>query len=113
MSEPRVAQPRRGLQLCIAGFLIALQIALAFVALTEPRPARYGWQMYSSRTEMPQVWAIDGDAVRRIFPADALVNGRADLDWISLVRDRGCELTDADEVRFRLPDGTEGGLRCR
>jgi hypothetical protein len=91
---------------------LVIQVVVAGWALAGDRPGRYGWQMYSAAVEVPRLWAVDGDDEREATVTELLVHPRGDIDWAALVRDRGCELVDADEIRYELPDGTRGSLEC-
>jgi len=40
--------------------LLLLQVGIPVVQLGQPRPARFGWQMFSGVRRWPQFWAVDG-----------------------------------------------------
>jgi hypothetical protein len=103
----------RGGLLAAVAIAPAVQVVVAAWALTGERPERYGWQMYSAAAELPRLWAVDGDDEREVALTETLVHPRGDIDWTALVRERGCELVDADEIRYELPDGSRGSLECR
>jgi hypothetical protein len=96
----------------VVGIGLLLELVVAAVAFTAPRPGRFGWQMYSAVPYVPAVWlTIDG----REEPFDlseALVNSRAEIDYVSLVRDRGCEMGATDMVRIELADGSFERVTC-
>lgn len=112
-SSSRLAgsQPRRG-WLALVAVGLALQVAVAAAALTEGRPARYGWQMYSGVPFNPPAWSIHGSDARELDERDSLVHARAEIDRVLLLRERGCELVDADAIRFELSDGTSETVAC-
>jgi hypothetical protein len=112
MSDAPRTAGRRG-PLAAVAIGLAIQVVVAAWALTGERPGRYGWQMYSTAVEVPRLWAIHGDDEREVTVTETLVHPRGDIDWAALVRDQGCELVEADEIRYELPDGTRGSQRCR
>lgn len=61
---------------------LALQIAVPLVQLASPRPARFGWHMWTARKESPQFLVVLHDGTTR--PADlsahvGLSRGEMDL----------------------------------
>lgn len=112
-SEHVEPAPRRPAGLTLVVVALALQIAVAALALTEPRPARYGWQMYSAVPYTPVAWILRGDEERDLAVNDLFVSGRAEIDRVALLRDQGCDLVEADEIRFQLPDGRSETVMCR
>lgn len=105
------ADPRRGLMLLVA-IGLALELVVAVIVFTAPRPGRFGWQMYSAVPFIPSVWAMVDGAEQPIELGESLVNSRAEIDFIGLARDRGCEIVRADAVRIELPDGTFETVDC-
>ena len=91
---------------------LALELVVAAIVFTAPRPGRFGWQMYSAVPFIPSVWATVDGAEQPIELGEALVNSRAEIDFIGLARDRGCEIVRADAVRIELPDGTFETVDC-
>jgi hypothetical protein len=64
----------------MAAFL-AVQIAVPLVRLWAPRPARFGWHMYSSVRSQPRFATVSVDgSVTAVRSADFLGNPRGDLD---------------------------------
>jgi hypothetical protein len=104
--------PRRRGALAIVALGLVMQVFVAAGALTGDRPARYGWQMYSAAVEMPRLWVVDGEEEREVSLIDTLVQPRGDIDWAALVRERGCDLVDAEAIRYELADGTRATLEC-
>ena len=105
------ANPRRGLMLLVA-IGLALELVVAAIVFTAPRPGRFGWQMYSAVPYIPTVWATVDGAEQPIELAEVLINSRAEIDFVGLARDRGCEIAGADEVRIELIDGTFETVDC-
>jgi len=86
---------------------------MAAVAFADQRPARYGWQMYSSMPNNPPAWSINAGEERELSVSDLPVHGRAEIDYAALLRDRGCDLVEADAIRFEGADGTLETVECR
>ena len=62
----------------IAAFMV-LAVAIPTVALLSPRPARFGWQMYSVAYPAPRAWVQASDGSTREFDlADRMAVLRAD-----------------------------------
>jgi hypothetical protein len=95
----------------VAAVLIS-ELVVATAMLAAPRPAPYGWQMYSAVPYNPPAWAVI-DGIERSINAEAyLVHGRAEINRLAVLRTRGCELTRADGIRIRLPDGSIDEVTC-
>ena len=105
------AGPRRGLMLLVA-IGLALELVVAAVVFTAPRPGRFGWQMYSAVPYIPAAWATVDGAEQPLDVGGLLVNARAEIDFVGLARDRGCEIVRADAVRIELADGTLVTVDC-
>ena len=71
----------------IAVFMV-LAVAIPTVALLSPRPARFGWQMYSVAYPAPRAWLQASDGSTREFDlADRMAALRADTaDPVSVGR---------------------------
>lgn len=104
---------RRQAWLALVVVALVLQSAVAAVALTEPRPARYAWQMYSAVPYTPPAWTVRGNEERGLAVNELFVRGRAEIDRVVLLRDQGCDLVEADAIRFELPDGRAETVTCR
>lgn len=86
----------------VAAAMIAfllVQLAIPALALSEPRPARFGWQMYTAVPTLPtvRIEAADGS----LSPVDLgglVARGRADADFSSALADHLCATTDAAAV---------------
>lgn len=62
--------------------LATLQIALPAQATLEPRPARFGWQMYSTMSHVPEVWTEDTTgSLTPVEVAPLMGDGRAEIHW--------------------------------
>ena len=61
---------------------LALQIAVPIAKLWEPRPARFGWHMFSGVAPPPRFEVVLADgSTREAAPADHYGNPRADLRY--------------------------------
>lgn len=84
-------------------FVIA-QVVIAAVALTEPRPARFGWQMYTAVPAPPTVHLEAADGRLNAVDLEALMaRGRADADLSTALADHLCTTTDAAAVLLGPP----------
>lgn len=97
----------------IAGFLV-VQVAVPGIALFGPRPARFGWHMYSALPPVPQVWLVHADGTEEEVDLSRLfVVQRAEIDYADAVRSRLCRLAGAAEIRMRRASGDETeSIRC-
>ena len=104
-------------QLCfvLAAFFMAAQIGVATYQLSKPRPARFGWQMYSGIREALAYGVVSGDgSVEWVQRADYFGNFRIDLDDIV---EPAAELMcsrrpDATAVRANYLGGAQRDVAC-
>jgi hypothetical protein len=60
------ATPQRPRALTFAlGLFVALQIAVPVAQLRQPRPAHFGWQMFSGFRPIPTYWIVLADGSQR------------------------------------------------
>lgn len=105
--------PARRAALAGVTVALALQVAVATAALAQPRPAHYGWQMYSATQPVPDAWAVSAGTASPIDIGALLVHDRAEIDFAEMLRVHGCERTGADAVRIELPDRSLEEVICR
>jgi hypothetical protein len=105
------ADPRRGLMILVA-IGLALELVVAAIVFTAPRPGRFGWQMYSAVPYIPAAWAVVDGTEQPLDVADMLVNSRAEIDFVAFVRERACAMAGADELRIELNDGSFEQVDC-
>jgi hypothetical protein len=68
-----------GLLVLIVG---VVQVGVPVASLLEPRPSRFGWQMYSGLTRAPVVSVEDETGDLRLVDAGPLIGeGRAEIRW--------------------------------
>jgi hypothetical protein len=93
--------------LAIAAFMgvfLAWQLAVPAVALLADRPARFGWQMYSARPELPKAWTVDESGVETPIEMDRVfAQLRAEIDFGESLRAALCQSSGAVEVRVEDP----------
>jgi hypothetical protein len=107
-----MARPRRG-WFAVVAVGLAVQVVVAGAALIEPRPARYGWQMYSGMPVNPPAWSVVDGEQHELRINDLLLHPRAEIDRVALLRNRACELTGADAIRFEPASGPVETVECR
>ena len=80
--EDYAARARKATAALLVAAFLTLQIGIPLAQLRQPRPARFGWQMFSGVREQPRVWTIRADGSSQ--PVDLLRysgNPRGDLDY--------------------------------
>lgn len=105
-------RPRHG-WLALVAVILAVQLVLAVVALASGPATRYGWHMYAAVPYVPETVAIVDGAERRFDLREMVLHPRIEIDYVALLRERGCELAGADAIRFELANGTEETVTCR
>jgi len=108
----RRARPRWG-GIALVALALAAQVIIASVALAEPQAARYGWQMYAAVPYIPPAWATSDGEELPFEPGKVIIHPRIEIDYVSLTRERGCELSGADAIRLELADGSQETMSCR
>jgi hypothetical protein len=85
--------------------VLALQIAVPLVQLATPRPARFGWHMWSARRKLSRFLVVTRDGTTR--PADLaahVVFGRGEMDLDTALPPHLCRVVpDAAAVEIRSP----------
>lgn len=88
--------------LLIAAFVV-LAVLVPALALGQPRPARFGWQMYSVAQAAPQAWLQSADgSVREYDLAAGLAVLRADIADPQVMGKRLCQETNTNAVLVEL-----------
>ena len=93
---------------------LAVQIALPVYRLLQPRPTRFGWQMYSAASVPSRVWIMSGDRLQEISPGSYIGNFRADLEWERYALPHLCRVrSQATAIRYFMPlDSAVREYRC-
>lgn len=94
---------------------LLLQILLPMWQLTQPRPARFGWQMYAGVSQPANFLAVYADGERPIDLSEYLVRTRGDVQTGTVIPPAVCQRhADVLAVRFRvLPEKQPREVRCR
>ncbi|MEO7910186.1 MAG: hypothetical protein ABIV47_11095 [Roseiflexaceae bacterium] len=98
---------------CFFVVFLAAQILIPLAQLVwAPRPARFGWQMYSVASAAPRFELVMGD--RGIKPLDItpyVTSLRGDVPLTRFLPPHLCALfPDAAAVRYRMDDGSQAGI---
>lgn len=66
--------------LCVA--IVTLQLAIPIRAFFEPRPARFGWHMFSTLNYLPEAWIEEANgSLVRVDVMKILGDTRAEIHW--------------------------------
>ncbi len=91
---------------------LAVQLAVPAYGLLQPRPARFGWQMYTALTELPSVTVRYEDGSEAAVEVENRVaRGRAEADYIPALHDKLC-LDAAVEAIVVTLKNTKDVLPC-
>jgi hypothetical protein len=95
-----------------SAFLV-FAVAVPAFALTQPRPARLGWQMYSVAQPAPRAWlqAADG-TVSEWDLADHLAVLRGDISDPTGIGQRLCQMASPSAVLVELHPGALVRVPC-
>ena len=93
---------------------LAVQIALPVYRLFQPRPTRFGWQMFSAASVPSRVWIVSGDHLEEISPQAHIGYFRADLEWERYALPHLCRVrSQATAIRYTMPlDSAVREYRC-
>jgi len=103
-SEVALGTPprRRGIGEVVLTALIVIQLLIPTILLINPRPARFGWQMYTTAADLPLMTAIDAAGNERPIAVERLLAGpRAEIDYVPLLVAQGCGLVEAERIRVQ------------
>ncbi|HEX3220062.1 MAG TPA: hypothetical protein VHU77_08585 [Candidatus Limnocylindria bacterium] len=97
----------------IAAFLV-VQLLVPTIALFGPRPARFGWQMYSALPDVPRAFVVEADGSEHEIDLQHLFAvQRAEIDYVAVLRTGVCDATSATAIRLVLADGESQEVSCR
>ncbi|HJZ45549.1 MAG TPA: hypothetical protein VKE41_00215 [Roseiflexaceae bacterium] len=102
-------------ELCAAGFFVvflAIQILVPIVQLiSAPRPARWGWQMYSVASAQPRFELLLRDGSSKPIDITPYVTSmRGDVPLARFLPAHLCALfPDAVTVHYHMDDGSQAG----
>jgi hypothetical protein len=81
---------------------LVIQIVVPLWQLTQPRPARFGWQMYAAGAPAAEFAAVGRDgSVTPVALHEYIVRRRDDLDLLGVLPPAVCARTGAVAVRYR------------
>lgn len=87
---------------------LAVQMAIPIVALGEPRPARFGWQMFSGDVPQPAVGLILRDGEREPVSLEELSPvWRGDLPYRDHLGPYLCQRPEVQAVVIEIRSGEE------
>ncbi|HWJ11893.1 MAG TPA: hypothetical protein VNS46_21100 [Nocardioides sp.] len=90
--------------------VLALFVVPAVILLVGPRPARFGFQMYSGYGSVSATWQDGAGEQHAVDLADHLANDRSEVDWPTFLPEELCRRIPAAvrvEVRRTQPGGDE------
>lgn len=82
---------------------LAIQIAVPTYRLFQPRPTRFGWQMFSASSLPTRVWLISAIGTREISPVSYIGNVRSDLDYERYALPQICTQSGTQSIRYLMP----------
>lgn len=109
-----MSEARRKYTTWLAGAYLLLQIAVPAVMLLQPRPARFGWQMFSGGSVAADYVVEHDGFTSRIDPTDFVALSRADIDLTIHLPAHLCEVVPGARA-VRVTRRTESGpetTRC-
>jgi hypothetical protein len=118
VAVPNPPRPRRRMLAAAVFFaaFLAIQIAVPLVQLAwSPRPARFGWQMYSVVSATPHFELIMRDGAAKPLDITAYVTSlRGDVPLARFLPPHLCMLfPDAIAVYYQMDDGSQvGAYQC-
>lgn len=96
----------------IVAFLV-VQLAVPIAALMAPRPARFGWHMFTTFTPVQSVWTEAADGT--LSPVDLeelLVHPRPETNLGPALADRLCRDHDVEAVVIRVAQSEPQRINC-
>jgi hypothetical protein len=114
-SKRRALSAREKLLTAVIVLHLAIQVTVPVWQLSAPRPARFGWQMYSALNMPRQYVVVKADGTSSVVDLGRYVAQlRAELDLRDILPRAVCARDpDAVEVTFRvLPELVDRSYRC-
>ncbi len=96
---------------CVAW--LALQLALPMLQLFQPRPARFGWQMYSGFTPHAKLSVITSDSIIEVDPDQFVVRPRLDFVAADLPGHLCSRVSGATTIRMSFENQEPEEVPCR
>ena len=104
---------RKTLLAAAIGLIVMFQVGVPTANLLAPRPARFGWQMYSVAQPAPEAWTPSTSG--GLEPVDLDSHWavlRAEIDDVEGFARQVCALTEAPEVVVELQPGATESVPC-
>ena len=99
------ARPGQGwIRWFFLAFLV-VQVIVPVIQLSKPRPARFGWQMFSGYPPMAVYSVQVGDSVRDVRVTDYVVVPRGDVVYRDALPGHLCQRIAGATAIFELPIG--------
>lgn len=92
------AESRKPSTLLAASFFVAfllVQLGVPALKLAEPRPARFGWQMYAGTRAIPGFSVVLPEGGEKIRTADHVIELRREIDNQRLIPPHLCRTVDS------------------
>lgn len=93
---------------------LTVQIGVPVYRLVQPKPTRFGWQMFSASSVPSRVWLVSSNDEREISPAAYIGNFRSDLEYERYALPFLCRVRpEATTIRYVMPiDNVVREYRC-
>lgn len=99
---------RRATVITLVAAYLAVQLLVPALALLEPRPAHFGWQMYSALPRLPQAWVLETDGTERpVDLTELFAVQRAEIDYGDVLRTGLCDATGAAAIKLQRSGDAE------
>lgn len=112
MLSNRRITPSAMVAACFFVVFLSVQVLVPLAQLVwAPRPARFGWQMYSVASAAPSFELIMRDGATRALDVTPYVTSlRGDVPLARFLPPHLCTLfPDAAAIRYQMDDGTQAG----
>jgi hypothetical protein len=84
-------RPRKLLTAALFVAFVSVQVLVPALQLAEPRPARFGWQMYTAVVPLPSVWVERPDGqLDQVDVGPLLVRERGEMDLAEPIAEALC-----------------------
>src|SRR5262245_6116127 len=105
-SSNDAAQRRNRLILAFCIVFLLVQVIVPIMQLPQPRPSRFGWQMFSGYRHIPKYWTVTADGAQHDVNVEELVGvRRLDADYHPALLDHLLRHTPGVvAVRWQWPD---------
>jgi len=105
---------RAGLVIALCAAILAVQVTIPIFQLTKPRPARWGWQMYSSvRSPAKLVAVLTSGEERGVDRTAYIPYPRLEMDTDAVLVDHVCRtVPDVARVRVERSPETVEVIEC-